>query len=71
MGPGVGEGRLHGGRPPGPAWFCLSDCLPAPCPASAAHHSTVTMHSAPATHCVETRTISQWLAGGKSSEQGC
>lgn len=51
MGPGVGEGRLHGGRPPVTVWFCLSDCPPAPCPASVAHHSTVTMHSAPATHC--------------------
>lgn len=54
MGSRVGEGWLHGGRPPGPAWFCLSDWpLPprAPCPPRVAHHSAVTMHSAPATHC--------------------
>lgn len=52
LGPGVGEGWPHGGRPPGPAWFCLSDPpQPRAVPPSVAHHSTVTMHSAPAARC--------------------
>lgn len=55
MGPGVGEGQPHGGRPPGSAWFCLSDRAPPPppraVPPSVAHHSTVTMHSAPTARC--------------------